>query len=114
MFLYHDTFPKPEGVAVWPNPSPEPTLEDIEQRIEYGFLLCGDPDEVVEQVRRYEAVGCDQVAFGMPIGLPQDIALETIRLFGEKVIPQFDKDPVHRSTRMRNGEFQTAGQGGKA
>ena len=114
VFLYHDTFPKPEGVAVWPEPFPEPTLEDIEQRIELGFLLCGSPDEVIEQVKAYEAVGCDQVCFGMPIGMPMEVAVETIRLFGDKVIPEFDKDPVHRSTRMRNGEFNLAGQGGKA
>jgi hypothetical protein len=31
-------------------------------------------------------------------------ALETIRLFGEHVIPEFDRDPVHRSTRMRYGD----------
>jgi len=27
--------------------------------------------------------------------------LETIRLFGEHIIPKLDTDPVHRSTRMR-------------
>ena len=83
---------------------PEPTLDDIEGRIEAGFLLCGDPDEVTEQVRRYEEVGCDQVAFGLPVGLPQDLAVETLRLFGQEVIPEFDGDPMHRSTRMRSGE----------
>jgi alkanesulfonate monooxygenase SsuD/methylene tetrahydromethanopterin reductase-like flavin-dependent oxidoreductase (luciferase family) len=104
VFLYHDSFPVPEGFTAWPNGQPEPTLEDIEQRIEGGFLLCGSPDEVIEQVSRYEAVGADQVAFGLPASLPQEIALETIRLFGEKVIPEFDRDPVHRTTYMRRGE----------
>jgi alkanesulfonate monooxygenase SsuD/methylene tetrahydromethanopterin reductase-like flavin-dependent oxidoreductase (luciferase family) len=104
VFLYHDTFPVPEGFTAWPNVMPEPTLDDIDGRIEAGFLLCGDPDEVTEQVRRYERVGCDQVAFGLPVGLPQELALETLRLFGQQVIPQFDVDPMHRSTRMRAGE----------
>jgi hypothetical protein len=27
--------------------------------------------------------------------------METIALFGEQVIPKLDKDPVHRTTRMR-------------
>jgi alkanesulfonate monooxygenase SsuD/methylene tetrahydromethanopterin reductase-like flavin-dependent oxidoreductase (luciferase family) len=103
-FLYHDSFPMPEGFTRWPGHIPEPTMEDIEQRIEAGFLLCGDPDEVTEQLHRYEEVGCDQVSFGLPLGMPQELALETIRLFGDEVIPKFDKDPVHRSTRMRNGE----------
>jgi alkanesulfonate monooxygenase SsuD/methylene tetrahydromethanopterin reductase-like flavin-dependent oxidoreductase (luciferase family) len=104
VFLYHDTFPVPEGFTAWPNVMPEPTLDDIEGRIEAGFLLCGDPDEVTEQVRRYQAVGCDQVAFGLPVGLPQPLAIETLRLFGQEVIPKFDHDPVHRSSRMRTGE----------
>lgn len=102
VFLYHDTFPVPEGATAWPNVMPEPTLDDIEQRIDAGFLLCGDPDEVTEQVRRYEEVGCDQVAFGIPVGLPQEVAIETLRLFGREVIPKFDTDPEHRTTQMRD------------
>ncbi len=101
VFLYHDTFPKPEGASVWPEPVVEPTLDDIEMRIEAGYLLCGTPAEVVEQVERYQEVGCDQLAFGLPIGLPHDVAMETIRSFGDEVIPKFDTDPVHRTTRMR-------------
>jgi alkanesulfonate monooxygenase SsuD/methylene tetrahydromethanopterin reductase-like flavin-dependent oxidoreductase (luciferase family) len=101
VFYYHDTFPKVEGVPVWPDEFPEPTLEDIEFRIAEGYLLCGDPDEVLEQVRRYEAVGCDQLVFGMPIDMPLEHASETIRLFGEHVIPKLDPDPVHRTTRFR-------------
>jgi len=102
VFYYHDTFPKQEGFPVWPDPSPEPTLDDIEFRISEGYLLCGDPDEVVEQVRRYESVGCDQICFGMPLNMSWADAHETIRLVGEHVIPQIDKDPVHRSTRFRD------------
>jgi hypothetical protein len=30
--------------------------------------------------------------------------MQTITLFGDEVIPAFDTDPVHRSTRMRRGE----------
>jgi alkanesulfonate monooxygenase SsuD/methylene tetrahydromethanopterin reductase-like flavin-dependent oxidoreductase (luciferase family) len=108
-FLYHDSFPMPEGFKRWPEHIPEPTMDDIEGRIEAGFLLCGDPDEITEQLHRYEAVGCDQVSFGTPLGMPREVALESIRLFGDHVIPKFDKDPVHRSTRMRNGEFPLEG-----
>jgi alkanesulfonate monooxygenase SsuD/methylene tetrahydromethanopterin reductase-like flavin-dependent oxidoreductase (luciferase family) len=101
VFQYHDTFPKPEGAMAWPDSLPEPTLEDIEFRISEGYLLCGDPDEVLEQVRHYEAVGCDQLVFGMPLNMGWDVAKETLELFGEHVIPQLDPDPVHRTTRFR-------------
>jgi alkanesulfonate monooxygenase SsuD/methylene tetrahydromethanopterin reductase-like flavin-dependent oxidoreductase (luciferase family) len=102
VFYYHDTFPKPEGVPVWPEHFPEPTLEDVEFRIAEGYLLCGDPDEVLEQVRRYESVGCDQLCFGIPIDMPLDAAFETLRLFGEHVIPKLDPDPTHSTDRFRD------------
>ena len=101
VFYYHDTFPKVEGVPVWPDPFPEPTLDAIEMRINEGYLLCGDPDEVLEQVRRYEGIGCDQLVFGMPIDMTWADAQETLRLFGDHVIPQLDPDPVHRTSRFR-------------
>jgi alkanesulfonate monooxygenase SsuD/methylene tetrahydromethanopterin reductase-like flavin-dependent oxidoreductase (luciferase family) len=102
VFHYHDTMPKVDCFPAWPEPFPEPTLDDIEFRIQEGYLLCGDPDEVVEQVRRYESVGCDQLVFGMPLDMPLDAAHESLRLFGEHVIPKFDPDPVHRTTHMRD------------
>jgi alkanesulfonate monooxygenase SsuD/methylene tetrahydromethanopterin reductase-like flavin-dependent oxidoreductase (luciferase family) len=103
VYLYHDTFPFPEGAARWPDRLPDPGPAEVDWMIDNGFMLCGSPDEVVDQLRRYEAVGFDQLAFGTPMGLPQEIAMESIRLFGEQVIPHFDKDPIHRTTRMRYG-----------
>jgi alkanesulfonate monooxygenase SsuD/methylene tetrahydromethanopterin reductase-like flavin-dependent oxidoreductase (luciferase family) len=64
-------------------------------------MLCGSPAEIVEQLRAYEATGVDQLAFGFPGDLEHEEAVETIRLFGEQVIPHFDKDPVHSTTRLR-------------
>lgn len=102
VFHYHDTFPKPDEVPDWPAQIPDPTPEDVEYRINEGFILCGEPDEVLEQVKRYESVGADQLVFGMPIDMPIDAALESVRLFGEHVIPKLDSSPEHRSTRFRD------------
>ena len=102
VFRYHDTFPKPEHVPAWPKTLPEPDLEQVAWRVKEGYMLCGDPDEVLDQVRKYESVGCDQVVFGLPISMPIDAAIETIRLFGKHVIPKLDPDPVHRTTRFRD------------
>jgi len=102
--LYHDTMPKPEYAPVWPTPPfpPPSTDEEIDQLIKDGWLLCGTPDEVCEQVERYQTVGCDQVVFGMPNdSVEKDEVLEIIEMFGSKVIPEFDKDPVHSTTRYR-------------
>jgi alkanesulfonate monooxygenase SsuD/methylene tetrahydromethanopterin reductase-like flavin-dependent oxidoreductase (luciferase family) len=111
VFRYHDTFPKPPGVPPWPALLPDPTPEEVEWRIKEGYLLCGDPDEVLEQVRRYESVGFDQLVFGMPIDMPFEAAVESIRLFGKHVLPKLDPDPVHRTTRFREAAAVTARPG---
>ena len=68
----------------------------------FGGSSLGTPGRIIDQLRQYESVGFDQLCFGMPNGLSYEQALSTIRLFGDEVIPEFDRDPVHRSTRMRN------------
>ena len=37
----------------------------------------------------------------MPNHLSKDEAAECLELFGKHVIPEFDKDPVHSTTRYR-------------
>ena len=101
VYRYHDTFPRPEGLPRWPDLLPDPTLDDIDGRIEGGYALCGTPDEIIEQIARYQTMGCDQLVFGVPGSLPHEVAMESLRLFGERVIPKFDTDPKHRTTRFR-------------
>lgn len=110
VFYYHDTFPKVEGVPVWPEPFPEPTFEDIEYRINEGYLLCGDPDEVLEQVKRYEGIGIDQLVFGLPLNMAHQFALETVQLFGKHIIPKLDSDPIHRTAKFRDAAKASANQ----
>jgi hypothetical protein len=40
-------------------------------------------------------------------GLEHDEILEMIEVFGDKVIPEFDKDPVHSTTRYREAAVRT-------
>jgi alkanesulfonate monooxygenase SsuD/methylene tetrahydromethanopterin reductase-like flavin-dependent oxidoreductase (luciferase family) len=102
VFRYHTTFPKPPGIPDWPQVLPDPTPEQVDWRINEGYLLCGDPDEVLGQIAKYEDVGADQIVFGLPVDMPIEVALETIKLFGEHVIPKFDTDPVHRTSKFRD------------
>ena len=102
--LYHDTMPKSPDARVWPTPRLRMPRDDeiLDQLIAGGYLLCGTPDEVCEQVARYQDVGCDQLVFGLPgEGLTHDEVLEVIELFGDKVIPEFDLDPEHSTARAR-------------
>ncbi len=99
--LYHDTFPKPPNAPVWPQ---RPTVLDekmVDAAISVGALLCGTPEEICEQLRHYERTGVDQLVFGFPNNLTREEAEECIELFGKEVIPHYDRDPVHRTTRFR-------------
>jgi alkanesulfonate monooxygenase SsuD/methylene tetrahydromethanopterin reductase-like flavin-dependent oxidoreductase (luciferase family) len=99
VYRYHDTFPRPDWVPAWPATLPDVTPDMVDPLID-GGLICGDPDEALEQCRRWEAAGADQLVFGVGTATTEQ-SLETIRLFGEHVIPKIDGDPVHRTTRFR-------------
>jgi len=102
VFRYLDTFPRPAGVPAWPALIPEPTPAQLDDRIAAGQRLVGDPDEVARGVQMYADVGCDQLIFGLLASRqPQEVALHTIELFGHEVIPRFDRDTLHSTTRMR-------------
>jgi alkanesulfonate monooxygenase SsuD/methylene tetrahydromethanopterin reductase-like flavin-dependent oxidoreductase (luciferase family) len=102
--LYHDTMPKPDYAPTWPEPPYAPPADDetLDKLIADGWLLCGTPDEVCEQVARYQQVGTDQVVFGVPSdSMELEEVHEMLELFGTKVIPEYDKDPIHSTTRYR-------------
>lgn len=101
LFRYHDTFPRPEGIPEWPELLPEYSKEIIELLIAEELMICGDPGEVLQQCKRWEQAGADQLSFGLPIGISREDTLNSIKLIGEHVIPQIDTDPVHRTTRFR-------------
>jgi alkanesulfonate monooxygenase SsuD/methylene tetrahydromethanopterin reductase-like flavin-dependent oxidoreductase (luciferase family) len=102
VFRYLDTFPRPAGVPAWPALIPEPTAAQLEERIASGGRICGDPDECARGVQKYVDIGCDQIIFGVLASTqPQPTALRSVEIFGKHVIPRFDKDPVHSTTRMR-------------
>jgi alkanesulfonate monooxygenase SsuD/methylene tetrahydromethanopterin reductase-like flavin-dependent oxidoreductase (luciferase family) len=101
VFRYHDTFPHPEGVPLWPELIFDYTPEMIEGMASVGAVIAGDPDEALAQCRRWESAGADQLVFGMSQDQPLEVTLRTIELLGEHVIPKIDIDPVHRTTRLR-------------
>ncbi|GAA2681950.1 LLM class flavin-dependent oxidoreductase [Streptomyces lunalinharesii] len=107
LFRYHDTFPRPDGIPEWPELLPDYTEEIIELLIAEELMICGDPDEVLRQCKRWEQAGADQLSFGLPIGISHADTLNSIKLIGEHVIPKIDTDPVHRTTRFRQAAGTT-------
>ena len=102
LLRYLDTFPRPEGVPEWPELLPDPTPAEIDAAIKAGETPYGTPDEVEVAIRRYADAGVDQVVFGLLSStMDRDLATESIETFGKHVLPAFDTDPVHRTTRQR-------------
>ncbi|HUI02388.1 MAG TPA: LLM class flavin-dependent oxidoreductase [Acidimicrobiales bacterium] len=101
VFRYHDTFPHPESVPYWPEILPEYDEPVVEFMASSGALICGDPNDAIEQCKRWESTGADQLVISVGAA-PIETTLETIELMGEHVIPKFDTDPVHRTSRMRD------------
>lgn len=101
--LYHDTMPKMPGAVTWPGrPMGLADEESLDWAIAEGYLLCGNPEEVNEQILRYQEVGTDQLVFGIPNeGFQHDEVIEMIEVFGNEVIPNYDTDPEHSTTKMR-------------
>ena len=100
VFRYHDTFPHPEMVPYWPEQIPEYDADTIKGMADIGAVICGDPAQALEQCKRWESSGADQLIFGTGCASFED-TLEMIDLMGKHVIPKIDTDPVVRTTRMR-------------
>jgi alkanesulfonate monooxygenase SsuD/methylene tetrahydromethanopterin reductase-like flavin-dependent oxidoreductase (luciferase family) len=101
VFRYHDTFPHPDFVPFWPEQIPDYDAATIEGMAQIGGMVCGDPDEALQQCRRWESSGADQLIFGTGTATVED-TVEMIELMGRHVIPKIDTDPVHRTSRMRD------------
>jgi alkanesulfonate monooxygenase SsuD/methylene tetrahydromethanopterin reductase-like flavin-dependent oxidoreductase (luciferase family) len=102
-FKYLDSFPRPPGmgddrVVKFPPSTPEV----LKQRMEQGGYQVGGPDEVASVIERYAALGVDQMIYA-PLchSVGQKDVLRSIETFGKRVLPRFDRDPTHRTTRLR-------------
>lgn len=102
VFRWLDSFPQPSGLPKWPELVPEPDLDSIRFQVDLGILVCGDPDDCSTAVQRYVDVGCDQLIFGQLNNLltPTE-AVRSVETFGRAVIPRFDADPEHSTSRQR-------------
>jgi hypothetical protein len=109
VFRYLDTFPKPKGIPDWPEIIPPATEEQVEMMISSGSVAVGDPEEVTRAVQTFVDTGADQLAFGMlSSSIERDTCEEAVETFGKHVLPIYDKDPVHSTTRQREEQLAKA------
>src|SRR3954447_20404558 len=104
---YLDSFPQAAGIDKTPTLTPPIPLEQVNAAIAMGAIAVGTPEEAVNTMRKYEAIGADQVSFGsLSDDTPFDAAVESVETFGKFVLPEFDKDPVHSTTRQREAQLK--------
>jgi alkanesulfonate monooxygenase SsuD/methylene tetrahydromethanopterin reductase-like flavin-dependent oxidoreductase (luciferase family) len=102
LFRYLDTFPRPAGIPEWPEIIPPITADQLDAAIAAGATAVGDPDEVTKVVERFSATGADQLSFGMlSTSISRESCEEAVETFGKHVLKNFDKDPVHNTTKQR-------------
>jgi alkanesulfonate monooxygenase SsuD/methylene tetrahydromethanopterin reductase-like flavin-dependent oxidoreductase (luciferase family) len=103
-FSWLDSIPRPKGM---PKEGPikglpAPTPSDLKAGLAVGGRQVGTPEEIVGVIRMYEALGVDQLIYApLTLTLDQKYVLRSIETFGKHVLPKFDKDPVHSTTRQR-------------
>ena len=57
-------------------------------------LMFGTPDHVVGRIRHYERLGVDHYCYGASFGLPHDVAMRSLELFGRQVMPHLTATPA--------------------
>jgi alkanesulfonate monooxygenase SsuD/methylene tetrahydromethanopterin reductase-like flavin-dependent oxidoreductase (luciferase family) len=106
LFKYLDSFPIAAGQPKWPAIPPKISPEQLELAIKHGVIGVGTPDEVEKTMGRYANIGADQISFGT---FATDVSLadatEAYECFGKHIIPLFDKDPIHSTTRQREAQL---------
>ena len=105
VFRYLDSFPRPEGFPVWPQLPPQPTIQELEAGANAAASCVGDPDEIGRTIQKFIDIGADQLTFSSTVcDYDMDILQESYETFGKYLIPKFDTDPVHSTTRQREAQ----------
>ncbi len=109
-FKWLDSVPRPQGLPKeGPVPRmPAPTPESLKQGLKGGGRQIGSPEEIIDVIKMYEEIGVDQLIYApLTLVLDQKIVLDSIETFGKHVLPKFDTDPVHSTTRQRQAALKS-------
>ena len=83
----------------------EPSVDELLASVVAGRRSVGAPEDVARSVERWRGAGADQLIFGVLNNtLPLEIAQESLEVFGRDVIPHFDTELSHSTTRQREAQ----------
>ena len=74
-----------------PKKAPTAGLPTIENAIKAGGVLCGTPEQIIEDLKAIEKryPGLRRIVTTLPVGTPQSVILEQIERFATEVMPAF-------------------------
>ncbi len=110
-FSWLDSIPRPKGLPpTGPITGiPAATPADLQKGLAAGGRQIGSPEEIAKVIEMYEAIGVDQLIYApLTLTLDQKYVLRSIETFGKHVLPKFDRDPVHSTTRQREAALRVA------
>ncbi len=68
------------------------SIADLDQ---HPFVVAGDPDKCIRKLEYIQSLGVDQfICFSQMGGIPHDRVMESIRLYGEEIIPHFKRTAI--------------------
>jgi alkanesulfonate monooxygenase SsuD/methylene tetrahydromethanopterin reductase-like flavin-dependent oxidoreductase (luciferase family) len=108
-FNWLDSIPRPAGLPKeGPIPKLPPTTpQQLRDGLAVGGRQVGSPEEITKVIEMYEALGVDQLIYApLTLTLDQKYVLESVETFGKHVLPKFDRDPVHSTTRQREAALK--------
>ena len=108
-FNWLDSIPRPAGLPKeGPIPKLPPTTpQQLKDGLAVGGRQIGAPEEIAKVIQMYEDIGVDQLIYApLTLTLDQKYVLESIETFGKHVLPKFDRDPVHSTTRQREAALK--------
>ena len=107
-----DSIPLPEGIERSSFVVSEPSKGDLYASIDAGLRSVGAPEDVARSIELWENAGANQVIFGVLNNtLDVNVAIESIETFGRDVLPSFDLDPVHSTTKQRERQLASVSGG---
>ena len=107
-FNWLDSIPRPKGMPEKGPISgiPPTTPEQLKAGLAGGGRQIGSPEEIIKVIKMYEEIGVDQLIYApLTLTLDQKHVLRSIETFGKHVLPKFDRDPVHSTTRQREAQL---------
>ena len=110
LMTWLDSIPRPPHFPqTGPVKLPPYSAQMLKDRLKVGGQLIGDPDEVSQSIQLYADLGVDSLVFAPLVTvMSQKNIMRSIEVFGRHVIPRFDKDPVHSTTRAREAALAKA------